>query len=210
MKQIKNRFLTSKEINRVIISERIKKKYIALGYSIEEIYFSKIKTLVVGLIISSIILVGSIYLYSNINDINNIDYLNPKYLIFLFLSIYLLRLLHELIKYICFGLFCKEHYRSVELYFIKHFIPHSICLEELNRFEYIFCLIMPLLILGLVPIIISINHNMFVMFILGLFGIVECSIDFYSIIKIVNTRSRYTMYLKHPSEPGLIIMKKNI
>lgn len=206
----KNRFLTSEEINRVLIIEKIKKKFIALGYSIEETYYSKIKVFVVGLILNIVIVITSIYLYISFNDINFMEYLDIKYIILFLLSIYLLYFLHEFIKYICFGLFCKEHYKSVELYFIKRFIPNSICLEPLNKPEYIFCLVIPILLLGLAPIIISINHNLLYMFVIGLLGIIECSLDFYSIIKIMSDKNRYTMYLKHPSESGFIIMKKII
>ena len=210
MKQGKDRLLNSDEINRVLISERVKKKYISLGYSIEEIVDSKLKIFIISFLISVCSIGISIYLYINNNEINYDQLLKPKYIIILIVSILVLSILHSLIKYLFYGLICKEHFESAELYFDNNIIPHSTFLQELNKLEYIISLLLPIIILGIIPIYVTIKLNMLFVFIISLFGLILCSYDLYLLVKAIFTGNKYTTFLNHPTEYGLIIMKKNM
>ena len=92
----------------------------------------------------------------------------------LFIIIYLILIIvHELIHSITFALFAKEHLRSISFGFIVQYLtPYCTCKEALKKLEYLLSVLMPTILLGILPCLVSIFNGSSILFVLGAFMII--------------------------------------
>lgn len=132
------------------------------------------------------------------------------YLLFLVLLL-LLVVLHEGIHGLTWGIFAKEHLRSISFGVIwKYLTPYCTCAEPMKRWQYVLGTAMPTLLLGfgLGAAAIYLGHPLpFFLSVVLLFG---GGGDLLIILKVLLHRSggRQAVYCDHPYACGTVVFEK--
>ena len=120
--------------------------------------------------------------------------------------------LHELIHGFFFSIFAKNKFKSVKFGIMpanKLFTPYCHCKEKLKISQYKIAVIMPLIILGIIPAVISlINGNILLIF-LGIIFIGGAAGDILIFLKTLKEKKDSWIF-DHPSEVGFYIYRKKI
>ena len=129
----------------------------------------------------------------------------------LLILIVVLTVIHELIHGTCWSIFTPHRFKDIEFGFMKSSLtPYCTCLVPLKKGQYIFGTIMPLILLGIIPMIIGIvigNPN--ALFI-GIIMADAAAGDIMVIDQILRYRSsaKDIVYLDHPTEAGLVVFER--
>lgn len=125
-------------------------------------------------------------------------------ILFIFLTVIFSIILHELIHGITFSFYCKRKFQSIKFGIIwKSLMPYCNCQEELKVKHYRIGAIMPFLILGILPLVLSIFLKSLILFFYSYFLIIAATGDliiFFLLLK----ESSSTLILDHPSKIGYI------
>ncbi len=128
--------------------------------------------------------------------------------VFLFLAIFaVLIVAHEIIHGIFWGIFAKEHWKSISFGFImKYLTPYCNCKEPLKKSEYIIGALMPTIILGIIPCFVAIFIGSAMLFMLGAIMILGGGGDLTIILKLLfyHSDKKDTIYIDHPYKLGLV------
>lgn len=117
--------------------------------------------------------------------------------------------LHELIHGLIFGLFAESGFKSIRFGILwSPITPYCHCVEPLKLRHYIIGALMPAIILGLIPAVISLFNGNLMLLIIGVFFISAAAGDI-MVIWILRKESMETLVLDHPSEPGCFIYRKH-
>ena len=192
------------------------------NYIKEEIIINIIWANIFGIIvlIIALIIFGIPYIlfwHENILNINtniSLSFYNKlllifKNIVFMFLIFLPGVILHELIHGIFFAVFSENKFKSVKFGIMpakKLFSPYCHCREVLNIKHYRITIIMPLILLGIVPSIVSIFIGNFLLFFWGIIFIVAGCGDILIWIKTLKERND-SLILDHPSEAGYYVYK---
>lgn len=128
-----------------------------------------------------------------------------------FVLLVLLIVIHELIHGIFWGIFAKNHWKSISFGFILQYLtPYCSCSQPLNKVEYIIGAIMPTILLGIFPSIISIFIGSALTFIIGIVMIFAGGGDLAIIFKLLRFQNRAEdiLYLDHPYQAVLVAFTK--
>ena len=130
---------------------------------------------------------------------------NLLFFIFMIASI----VIHELIHGATWSLFTKDGFKSIAFGVIwKSLNPYCTCKETLSYRHYFLGLIMPCVILGIIPCIISLfNHNLW-FFIFGVYNIFAASGDLMIGKLLLSNKNSDALYLDHPTDIGLVCFEK--
>jgi len=191
-------------------------------YTKEEILINIIWANIFGIIvlIIALIIFGIPYFlfwYENILNINiniSMNFYNKLLLLiknvsFMFLILFPGIILHELIHGIFFAVFSENKFKSVKFGIMpakKLFSPYCHCREVLNIKHYQIAIIMPLIILGLIPSIVSIFIGNILLFFWGIIFIAAGSGDILIFIKTLKEK-KDSIILDHQSEAGYYVFK---
>ena len=132
-------------------------------------------------------------------------------LIVLLVLIVVLTVIHELIHGTCWSTFTPHRFKDIEFGFMKSSLtPYCTCVVPLKKGQYIFGTVMPLILLGIIPMIIGIvigNPN--ALFI-GIIMADAAAGDIMVIDQILRYKSnaKDIVYLDHPTEAGLIVFER--
>ena len=144
---------------------------------------------------------------SPIRNLNENSLLNKGIIIFILLS---LVVIHEFIHGIFFSMFTKNKLKSVKFGFMparKLFTPYCHCKEKLKIYNYQIALIMPLVIIGFIPTIISIIIGNNIIFCWGILSIAGCGGDILILLKTLKEK-RECWIFDHPTEAGYYLYRK--
>ena len=150
------RKLSKGEEKRKKLYEEKKKELIEQGYEEKDltisVVYANIMALVLGLPI--IIFLFIIFIYQNQSGVYRFSFKEP----ILFLVVFaILIVLHELIHGITWSIFAKNHLKSIEFgLIISSLTPYCCCKDMLTKSQYIVGGIMPTVVLGIIPALISI------------------------------------------------------
>lgn len=129
--------------------------------------------------------------------------------LFFFLALIVGIVLHELIHGVFFAIFAKHKFKSIKFGIMpasKLFTPYCHCKEPLKINQYRVGGIMPLIILGIIPAIISLfNGNLF-LFCIGIVFIMAAGGDILIIQKTLK-EEKDSLIFDHPSEAGYYIYR---
>jgi hypothetical protein len=115
--------------------------------------------------------------------------------------------LHELIHGICFGLSAKNGFRSIRFGVLWHyFAPYCHCKEPLKIKHYFIGALMPALVLGLVPAVISLFNGCVLCLIFGVLFIAAATGDF-MVVWILRKENLNSYVQDHPSEAGCYVFR---
>ena len=141
---------------------------------------------------------------------HRIGFLGINWLIF-FVAFVVLIVIHELIHGVCWSFFTPHHFKDIEFGIMKPSMnPYCTCLEPLKKEAYIFGTVMPLVLLGILPMIAGIAVNNSNILILGIILADSAAGDIMIIWKLLRYKSDSgeVVYMDHPTEAGGVVFER--
>ena len=207
-KEKKERVLSEAEKRRLEHFEKISEELKQQGYTRHDLIIDMGKANVFAIVLLVPLFVIGYWLYYKVNqrfDINNYK------MIFFLVAYLVLIVVHELIHGLCWSIFTPHHFKDIEFGPMKPSMnPYCTCLVPLKKGQHIFGTAIPLILLGIIPMIAGIvmgNHSL--MF-LGILMIDGAAGDILIIHKILSykSQSQDTVYMDHPTEGGGVVFEK--
>ncbi|MCQ2466820.1 MAG: DUF3267 domain-containing protein [Clostridia bacterium] len=206
----KERILTEKERQRLVNTNRVTDYKLAEGYKRNDLTVSIVRAnIMAGVICIPIVLVFVILFALNAKD----NYEKAGYLgeLITLLITVVSFIVHELIHGLVWGMCAKMHFKSIEFGFIAQYLtPYCTCLEPLTKAQYVLGTVMPGLVLGIIPLVISVIITSPLLLIYGAVMTLGAGGDYLIIIKLLTykTNAKDVIFLDHPTECGLIVFEK--
>ena len=120
-------------------------------------------------------------------------------------------IVHELIHGISWSLFAPHHFGDIAFGFMKSTLtPYCTCLVPLKKWQQVFGAAMPLILLGILPMIFGlVTGNMAFVF-MGIVMTDGASGDILVIHKILTYKSTAmeVIYIDHPTEAGTVVFER--
>ena len=141
---------------------------------------------------------------------HRIDFFKSSLVIYIFVFVAAI-VVHELIHGLCWSFFTPHHFGDIQFGFIKTTVtPYCTCLVPLKKGEYIFGSVMPLIILGILPMIIAIAIGNGALLFLGVVMADSAAGDIMVIQKVLGFKSNADdiVYMDHPTEAGCVVFEK--
>ena len=115
---------------------------------------------------------------------------------------------HELIHGIVFALYAERGLKSISFGILWEYLtPYCHCSEPIKLKGYIIGALMPGILIGIIPAIVSLFNGSMMLLILGVFFISAAGGDFL-IVWMLRKENADSYVLDHPSEPGCFIYRK--
>lgn len=209
MKNNEKRNLTEQEKKRKAVFEKVCKEKQKEGYKKTDLTLSATEANIKGVLYAAIFSIPFIAIFFWLNkDIGE----RPEslYLMLFGLMLILAIIVHEGIHGFFWGLFAKKHWKSISFGVIwESFNPYCTCNEPLSKTSYIIGSMMPGVILGVIPSIISIVTGNFTLLLFGVLSILGAGGDLLVIILLSKHKSNETtIFLDHPTAIGLVCFEK--
>ena len=167
---------------------------------------ANVMAIVLGLPI--IILLLILFIYKNQSGLYTFSFYGPVVFLVIFA---VLVVVHELIHGLFWAIYAKHHLKSIEFGFIvSSLTPYCCCKEMLTKSQYIIGGIMPTVILGIIPAIISIFTGSIFWFAMGELMILSGGGDMTILLKLLRYKSKKEeiLYMDHPYECGLVVFER--
>ncbi len=218
----KERKLTGKELERKEHFQKICEKMEADGYERKDLTAGVVEANVAALVfpLPFVILAGVIFFavnpFGNLADSFSVGIENDGGLDVLLVAVYavsliILFILHEAIHGITWGIFAKNHFRSISFGVIWEMLtPYCTCAEPLKKWQYILGGAMPTIVLGVGMTALSAVTGNFMIMLLNEVMIFGGGGDLFIIIKMLRYRPEDgdVVYYDHPYECGVVAYTK--
>ena len=206
----KSRELSPAEERRLRRFEELSEELTGQGYRRVELTVSIVKANIFGVVLLLPLLIVGIGLFflHNHSVSGGLGMLNP--ILFLVL-LFALIVVHELIHGLSWSLFAEHHWKDIEFGFMKQYLtPYCTCGVPLKKGAYIFGALMPLILLGILPVIAGILTGSFGLLLLGIIMADSAAGDIMIVWKILRYRSEAEtiVYIDHPTQAGGVIFEK--
>lgn len=207
--------LTPAEQKRLEKFEEIRSDLVSRGYKCTELIIGLVWANVFSFILFVPVAIISMVLYLMVNSSDGIvdSLLEMSPLTYLLFVVILLALVvvHELIHGATWAIFAEHHFKDIEFGFIKKYLtPYCTCKVALAKGAYILGALMPLIILGIIPVAIAIAAGSLFWLWMGIIMITSASGDILIVHKIVTykTEAGEILYYDHPTNAGGVIFEK--
>ncbi len=211
-KKEKGRKLTPAEQKRLAHFEEISREYEQQGYKKTDLTVSIVKANVFALILGVPVLVLGFLLFLQINhDLIRVRFGLPGTIGFV-AALIVLTVIHELVHGATWGLLSGNHFRDIEFGFIKESLtPYCTCTRPLSKGKYILGALMPLIVCGIIPSVVALAADFFVLYLLGLIMIIGASGDIMIVFMILThrTRAKDVLFMDHPTQAGGVVFEKD-
>ena len=206
----KARELSPAEKQRLEKFEALSDDLIRQGYRRTELTISIVKANIfaIGLMVAALVIGLVLFFLANDLDSVTIRRVNPLLWI---LAFAVLIVVHELIHGVSWAIFTEHHFGDIAFGFMKQYLtPYCACAVPLSKGQYIFGALMPLLLVGIMPMIIGILSGSFFWLLIGAALTAGAGGD----IQIVGNILRYKseaddiLYIDHPTQAGGVIFER--
>ncbi len=206
----KSRELTPAEEKRLLRFEELSDRLIGQGYRRVELTVSIVKANIfaVVLLIPLLIAGGGLFFLRNHSMSGGLGKMNPLLFAALFFAMIVV---HELIHGLSWSLFAENRWKDIEFGFMKQYLtPYCTCGVPLKKGAYIFGTLMPLVLLGILPMIAGILADNLGLLLLGVILADAAAGDILIVWKILRYRSEAgtVVYIDHPTQAGGVIFEK--
>ena len=204
------RKLSPAEERRLSAFEELSESLCAQGYRRVELTVSIVKAnlFAVALFIPLLIVGGGLYLLKNPQFGTGFGRTNPLVYLVVFA---VMIVVHELIHGLSWAVFTEHHGKDIEFGFMKEYLtPYCTCRVPLKKGQYIFGALMPLVLVGLVPLAAGILTGSFTLLLIGVIMTDGAAGDIMIVWNILRYRSgaRDVLYVDHPTQGGGVIFEK--
>ena len=118
---------------------------------------------------------------------------------------------HELIHGLSWSLFTPHRFGDIEFGFMKQYLtPYCACLVPLTKGQYIFGALMPLVLLGILPMAAGILMGSMAALFMGIVMTVSAAGDIMIVWCLLTYRSQAetVVYMDHPTQAGGVVFEK--
>ena len=207
-KNRKERKLSEAEQRRLEAFEKTSEAMIRQGYTRRNLTIDMGKANVFAIILIILLFVIGFGLYYLVHRTFDFPRNNPVAIVVALLA---LTVIHELIHGACWSLFTPHHFKDIEFGIMKPTMtPYCACLVPLKKEQHLFGTAMPLITLGILPMIAGIAlGNPSVLFI-GIFMAAGAAGDIMIIRRVLGYRSNANeiVYMDHPTEAGGVVFER--
>lgn len=119
--------------------------------------------------------------------------------------------IHEGLHGLSWGLASKQKFKDIEFgYAAETMNPYCTCATPLEKNKYVLGAAMPLLVLGITPIVVGIAIGNFWMTLFGIIGTASAGGDIMIIKNIVSyvPSTKDVVYMDHPTEGGSVVFER--
>lgn len=204
------RKLTEKKIKRKDRFDILRKDMQKKGYSEKELIITLKEANGKSLLVTLPFVIAAAAIYYAVNSFDTVS-TSFKYSVLLLPIIIILIVLHELIHGLVWGVFARNHFRSIEFGVIwKAFTPYCTCSEPMTKWQYITGAAMPTIVLGFGTAAFSVVSNHLLLFLISELMIISGGGDFLIILKtlLFHSEKKESMYCDHPYECGLVVFER--
>lgn len=152
-----------------------------------------------------------VWLYWLANDAIPGDELSAGGLVAVLAVLVALTFVHECIHGATWGIFAPNHLRDVELGFMKEYLtPYCTCRAALARGPYIAGALMPLIVLGVIPLALGIAFGWPAVFWVGVLMTLAAGGDVLIVLQLLRYRSTAAevVCMDHPTQAGLAVFER--
>lgn len=203
----KKQVLSEAEKKRQERYEKLSEELALQGYTRKELTIDMDKANLFAILLLMPLFFIGYGLYALVN--HEMDF--PSHLFLGLLALVVLIVLHELIHGFCWSLFTPHHFKDIEFGIMKPSMsPYCTCLVPLSKGQHIFGAVMPLIVLGIIPMIAgAFLHNPDILFI-GVLMADAAAGDILIIFKMLRYKSNAgdIVYMDHPTEAGGVVFEK--
>ena len=205
-----SRKLTKAEQRRLEAFEKMSEEKIAAGYRRTNLTIGIVKANVFAIVLLiPVAIIGLVlYFWKNGFNLGGMDFSN--YLLFM-IAFLVLIVVHELIHGVSWAIFSEHHFKDIEFGFMwKYLTPYCTCSVPLSKGQYIFGALMPMVLLGIVPMIVGILTGWFLWLLIGIIMTDAAAGDIMIVWNILNykTTAQEFVYVDHPTQAGGVIFER--
>ncbi|MBQ6564353.1 MAG: DUF3267 domain-containing protein [Clostridia bacterium] len=209
-KKEKARELTVDEKKRLKDFEELADRMVQQGYRRVELTVSIIKAnwFAILLLIPLFVVGGGLFYLKN-RGLGDERFISS---LLIFFGAYLvLIVVHELIHGVSWSLFAEHHWKDIAFGFMKQYMtPYCSCRVPLSKGQYIFGALMPLILLGIVPMLVGILIGSWLITLLGIVMADAAAGDILIVWNLLKYRSeaKEIVYMDHPTQAGGVVFEK--
>ncbi|MBQ4046171.1 MAG: DUF3267 domain-containing protein [Lachnospiraceae bacterium] len=207
----KKRVLTEAEKRRLAHYEKLSEEYEARGFRRTELTVGIVRANIFAILYGiPLSILGFVLFFMKNNDVNLMRMSFSK-LILLMVLMVILVVVHELVHGITWSFFTENHWKDIEFGFMKEYLtPYCTCACPLTRGQYIIGTLMPLVLLGLIPLAAAIMAGSYLWLWLGIIMTMSAGGDILIVINILKYKSQaaQVVYIDHPTQAGGVIFEK--
>ena len=208
-----NRTLSEAEQKRLAAFEAQSENLKAQGYRRVDLTVSIVKANVFAIILLFPVMALGMWLFwlKNGSLTGGIAFKSIGGLLLFVLVMAVLVVAHELIHGLSWSLFTPHRFGDIEFGFMKQYLtPYCACLVPLTKGQYIFGALMPLVLLGILPMAAGILMGSMATLFMGIVMTVSAAGDIMIVWCLLTYRSQAetVVYMDHPTQAGGVIFEK--
>ena len=179
------------------------------GYKQENVTTSAGKANTLGILIGGLVSLPFAIAFHFMVGYNNHDVI-PLYLILFPVALMAAIIIHELLHGLGWSFFAKDRFKSIAFGVVwSALMPYCTCKDALRKGGYIVGLLMPLVVLGIIPAVVSCFIGGFYLNCFAIFMIISAGGDLLVMWLILRTRFEGDVYfVDHPTQIGLVAFVK--
>lgn len=138
-------------------------------------------------------------------------WIHSSHMLFSFIIIFVLIVVHELIHGITWAAFAKNGWKSISFGFIVEYLtPYCSCNQPMKKYQIILGAIMPTIILGFIPAIVAVFTGSTITLFVALMLIMGGGGDMIIIFKLLRFKStaKDVLFIDHPYELGTAVFER--
>ncbi|MBQ1477219.1 MAG: DUF3267 domain-containing protein, partial [Erysipelotrichaceae bacterium] len=204
------RVLSEKERKRQEIFDKKCEEWISKGYRRTDLLIDILKANLFALLLCIpffLVFGGAFFLVNR----DRFDIGHPLSFVFLMIAYLAGIVVHELLHGITWARFTPHGMKDIDFGVMKDTMtPYCTCSEPLKKGQYILGTLMPLLVLGILPSILAVFLNSYILLLFGIIMSVSAAGDILIVWKILRYKnsSAEFFYMDHPTEAGGVIFEK--
>lgn len=206
----KTRQLTKAEQRRLAAFETLSETLLAQGYRRAELTVGIVRANVFAVVLLIPLLIAGIGLFLLKNRQFGGSFAPTTPIVFV-VVLFVLIVVHELIHGMSWAIFAEHHWKDIEFGFMKQYLtPYCTCGVPLSKGQYIFGALMPLVVLGILPMIVGILASSMPVLLMGIIMADSAAGDILIVWKILRYQSaaESIVYIDHPTQAGGVIFEK--
>ena len=206
----KQRKLSAAETRRLQRFEQVSEELTAKGYKKTELTVGIVKANVFAILLALPVCVLGIYLFVKMNP-GILPVAVGMDSILMIIAYLVLIPVHELIHGITWSFFAKNGMKDIEFGFMKEYLtPYCTCAAPLTKYGHMTGTVMPLIILGILPLVISWMTGSALLLWIGLLMTVSAGGDILIILLLLKHKSSSAQQLvyDHPTQAGSVVFEK--
>ena len=206
----KSRALTPAEERRLRAFEELADRMTARGFRRVELTVGIVKANLFALLLLIPLLLAGVGLFLLKNGAAGVSFRRLNPLLFL-VMLFVLIVVHELIHGLTWAVFAEHHWADIEFGFMKQYLtPYCTCRVPLTKGQYIVGALMPLFLLGVLPMLAGILLGSMSTLFMGIIMADSAAGDILIVRQILRYRSEAgsVVYIDHPTQAGGVIFEK--